>query len=140
MAGEFSRKVRAFANGVPVQANTVKQAYATAVLKGIVAGTPVKTGKARSNWNVGIGAPDYSIRPSEGATGAATIQRGQVVINAANPGQALHISNGLPYIARLNSGWSKQAPTGYIERAVAAARAAIKSIRLAEVDRGDRKL
>jgi hypothetical protein len=39
----------------------------------------------------------------------------------------MHITNNLPYIVRLNQGYSAQAPAGYVEQGVLAARRAIDS-------------
>jgi hypothetical protein len=89
-------------------------------------GTPVDTGWARSNWLVRIKDPPTSpvgTRPEkkgdagvdEGASDASVAEFATgYVINAGN----VYISNLVPYIAQLNSGTSKQAPEGFVERAI----------------------
>lgn len=129
--GSFSRAVRRYAADTPIVGNEIKKAVAKEFLTAVVPATPVKTGQARSNWNAGISRPDFSTRPTEGRSGDRALQRGSRTIAAAKPGQAVHISNGLPYIQRLNEGWSSQAPAGYIERARAAASALLPRLRFA---------
>lgn len=127
--GSFSRRVRAYAGDVPVVGNEIKKAIAKEFLTNVVPATPVDTGQARSNWNVSLGSPSFVTRPTEGRSGDAALQRGVRAIGRAQAGQGIHIANGLPYIQRLNEGWSAQAPSGFIERAFAAARALMPRLR-----------
>lgn len=75
--------------------------------------TPIDTGNARRNWIPSVGAPH------EGAGGDAGHAAGvaQVVGYKLTQGP-LWVSNATPYINRLNYGSSKQAPAGFVERAV----------------------
>lgn len=132
MKGSFSKRVRAFAADIPEVANNVKIAVSQEFLTEVIPNTPVDTGQARSNWNVGIGGPDYSTRPTEGRSGSNALQRGVRKAKSAKNGQGIHISNGLPYINRLNNGWSKQAPAGFVERAYSAAKALLPRIRFSQ--------
>lgn len=77
--------------------------------------TPVDTGRARCGWNCSTGSPDLTI-PPEGkykiATSRATKSfTAQVVSNA----DSIYISNAVPYIGKLNNGWSNQAPARFVE-------------------------
>lgn len=81
------------------------------VFRMVVLRTPVDTGRARANWNVSFGAPNY-------ATSVITDQ-GRGVAEAAKVlrlpvGGVTWISNGLPYIRQLEHGHSKQAPQGMV--------------------------
>ena len=89
--------------------------------------TPVDTSKALSNWIVTIGSPaTYEISPhypgkyasTYRASAAETIAAAKRVLAGKKPGQAIYITNNLPYIRRLNDGYSKQQPSGFVERAV----------------------
>ena len=85
-------------------------------------GTPVDTGWARSNWIPNIGEPldapvgsrsNVSTGPqnqAEAGIAGYTLSKGRV-----------YISNNVPYILRLNEGSSRQAPAGFVQRAVAKA-------------------
>ena len=81
--------------------------------------TPKDTGRARSNWNVGINRVDDSVR-TEGPfrSESETVADGKAAIARAKQGDEIHITNSLPYIDRLNRGWSHRAPAGFVERAV----------------------
>lgn len=109
---------------VSVRADELTRKVALAALSTVSTETPVDTGRARSNWIVALGAPRREVidsyGPDQGAAGA--ISAGEAVIAGyRGEGQAIYISNNLPYISRLNDGWSAQAPAGFVETAVRAA-------------------
>ena len=136
--GSTGKRIRAFADTIPERGNTIKKALAKEFLTTVVPATPVKSGKARSNWMVGVGSRNVGTRES-GITpsGDVSLTQGARAIQTAKVGQAIHISNNLPYIQRLNSGWSQQAPSGFIERAFAAAKSLLPRIRFS-ADKGRR--
>jgi len=80
--------------------------------------TPVDTGRARSNWIASVGEPSGDTRgvqePFSLIIQASTTFKAERVTNFP----VLFIANNLPYIQRLNDGWSQQAPAGFVERAV----------------------
>jgi hypothetical protein len=99
-------------------------------------GTPIDTGYARSNWIPRIGKPfegtvgqrpvvDYNARAigMEGTIGSidnSTQQAGREEVASGYRialGPAT-ITNNVEYIGALNNGSSKQAPKGFIERAI----------------------
>ncbi len=89
-----------------------------AVLSGVVLSTPVDTGRARSNWLVGLNSPRRQTQPSSGTSGTAAIVQGGQVLAAVRPGGTVFISNNLPYIVSLNRGSSPQASAGYVGEVV----------------------
>lgn len=98
---------------------------ALAVDAAVVLATPVDTGRARSNWQVEIGqAADGVIGdPNDkhakfDQSGREALEAGKSVIAKYAGGSSLNITNNLPYIERLNDGWSKQAPAGFVEQAM----------------------
>lgn len=116
---------------------------ATAVIIGLtdlVNVTPVDTGAALSNWRVSLNAPlqeiippyapsqrgrmisgswTHTIDPSvtREANIPPTLEAARTILIEKKPGDAIHLQNWLPYIAKLNNGSSKQAPAGFVERA-----------------------
>lgn len=100
-------------------ANKAVRALALEVTKRIVLRTPVDIGRARGNWNVGIGNPDRTTGNGTDKNGSATIARGAAVIKAADMEQAFFITNSLPYIVPLEDGHSKQAPAGMVKLTIA---------------------
>lgn len=84
----------------------------------LVLTTPVDTGRARSNWQVSIGKTafgtvDQLMSPSE-AIGNAKAELSKL----RDSDDKIHITNNLPYIQRLNEGWSPQQPAGFVDQAV----------------------
>lgn len=87
-------------------------------------GTPVDTGWARANWIPRIGQP-YS-----GTAGTRSqAEEGRINTGPQNAGVAslvayrlergkVFVSNGVPYIVKLNEGSSRQAPRGFVQAAV----------------------
>lgn len=113
--------MRAFADDIPKQVHAIKVAAMQEIINTVVPATPIKTGKARSNYIVAIGAPDHStIRETDG-NGDVSLQQAASVLRASKPGDSLHMTNNLPYIDMLNNGSSKQAPAGFIQTAITAA-------------------
>jgi hypothetical protein len=113
---------------LPEQASNERaKKAAEIILADLIAVTPVDTTKAVSNWQIGLGTPAHETLPpyapgKSGATAsisrAAALSVGKQLLAIKKPEQPVFISNPLPYIRRLNNGWSKQAPAGFVERAV----------------------
>lgn len=88
--------------------------------------TPKDTGYARSNWVVSIGQPIETVVGSKesiddsrfNSSVFALQQFGLLFTNV------IYICNNVPYIGKLNDGWSSQAPAGFIEAALADAQTA----------------
>ncbi len=114
---------------MPAIANEVKKRFALEFLTTVIPATPVRTGRARSNWNASLERADLSTRPTDGTSGDKALQRGAGIIRQAKDGQSIFISNNLPYIQVLNAGSSKQAPAGFIERAYDEAKGLLGRIR-----------
>jgi len=95
----------------------------------IVPATPVDTGRARGGWLSG-----KSVAPSgEGALDPG----GQGAISSATAvGISLRVEdvgvivNNVPYITKLNRGTSRQAPAGFVEKAVQAATRTVRSTKI----------
>ena len=110
------------------QANLAKITTAKGVAHSVMSATPVDVGTARSNWiakrNSPPGhkrrafAPGSHLGTSERQNLVAAYEAAASVFNAAKPGETLYLKNNLPYIARLNDGYSKQAPAGFVEGSI----------------------
>ncbi|MDX9698649.1 MAG: hypothetical protein RBT55_03665 [Rhodocyclaceae bacterium] len=134
---EFTRRIRARANTLGDNLTKTVRRVAITADAAVVLGTPVDTGRARSNWIVALGAPaSQVIEPyspgeagsTEGANTQAALAQGESVITGYVSGQdmEIHITNNLPYIQRLNDGYSAQAPANFVEMAVMEAVAAAR--------------
>lgn len=83
----------------------------------IVNRTPVDTGRARANWIASVGMPDT--RQLEAAE-QDPIDQAQTALSELKDIDKIIIQNNLPYIQRLNNGWSLQASPGYIQAEIQA--------------------
>lgn len=119
----FAGRVRAYRNDIPRLANELKKETAKESLREIVDDTPVDSGEAKGNWQASLGGPasGFLSGPYD-RSGAGSISRGLSVIDGAQPGQSVHLTNNAPHINLLNSGWSSQASAGYVQAALGRAR------------------
>lgn len=101
--------------------------------------TPVDTSQALSNWQVGLGAavsgkigPHYPGQKgtTQRASAQETISAAKAVLANKKPGQEIHITNNLPYIRRLNNGYSGQQPAGFVERAALIGRKIVEKFKI----------
>lgn len=136
---QFADDMGRIGDTLPESANTIKKLLASAVLETEVRTTPVDTSQAKSRWQCGLNAaPDAVYGPffpgSHGSTAgpseAAAINTGRLVIQRARPGDVVFVSNNVPYINRLNDGYSKQAPANFIQQGVSAAIRLLAGLRL----------
>lgn len=119
----------------------VKQTAQT-VDENVVRGTPVDTGRARSNWVVTKNAPFGGVIPpyspgtklgiSETGNAAGAIGQGSLVIATFRllKDTTIYITNNIGYVRKLNDGSSTQAPAGFIEAAIQAGAALIRGKRV----------
>jgi hypothetical protein len=103
-------------------------AAAEVILSDLVWKTPVDTSQALSNWQVRLSKPvgiRHYLEPhypgQKGSTqrdsALETIALGKEILKQKKPGQKIFISNVAPYIVKLNDGYSRQEPAGFVERA-----------------------
>lgn len=70
--------------------------------RNIVLATPKDTGRAQGNWIASINNPSKTVKK------IARKQNNTPIISRIKPYSKSYLSNNLPYIQRLNNGWSKQ--------------------------------
>lgn len=137
---EFARRIQLLSARITDGTNRLVRKAALAADSAVVLATPVDTGRARSNWIVSLGSPVGLTIPaykagkdgnSGGANAQAAIDQGAAEIGRYVNGE-IHITNNLPYIERLNEGWSAQAPAGFVQKAIQAAVAALDGVRVLE--------
>ena len=76
--------------------------------------TPVDTGRARGNWQTTIGKPATGNVDAEDKGGGATIAKVAGAVQGWDGMGDAFLSNNLPYINRLENGYSGQAPSGMV--------------------------
>jgi len=102
--------------------NTIEEeaidAYGT-FIKLVVPATPKDTGLAQGNWRTSISAPAIGVIARKSgaqavAAGLKSVKSAKKKISKGKQG-SIYIVNNLPYIGRLNNGYSQQAPAYFIE-------------------------
>lgn len=126
---DFDKRMQTLGQRVYRRSNEGVKEIASQIVSNLSEDTPKDTGQAAANWQVGL-----VNRPSEFKEGYTDIPgalaTAQATIATRVSGQAVYITNNTPYIGELNRGSSKQAPTGFIEKAMQRAETAVKKIRL----------
>lgn len=129
----FAAELKRFEGVALDKVNTATRMIALEVFRRIILKTPVDTGRARGNWMCTIGAPSEALAAGEGwlqgtaEAGLSYDKGGRAAIQAAadevmswKPADvAIFLTNNLPYIQRLEEGWSKQAPAGMVAITIA---------------------
>ena len=117
-ANSFAAQIDVDFKGNLDEFRTTIRAVTLEALNRIVLKTPVNSGRARGNWNVLIGTDgEEDAAESDDKTGTEAISRGGDVIGdyARETGfPVISIYNNLPYIGRLEDGYSNQAPVGMV--------------------------
>lgn len=100
--------------------NEEVRATSLVLLRDVVIATPVDTGRARGNWVIGVTTPVIEQFDNFDKTGGETIRRGATRIGDARAIKypTINLTNSLPYVTRLNQGWSQQAPAMFVESAI----------------------
>lgn len=110
---------------VPDRVKEVQSDLAGHVYSGVVLRTPVLTGHARHNWMPTLKNP--WLQEIEGVFGGDTtgdpftateivkMKRIQRELKDLPVGQTVWIANSVPYIERLENGWSNKSPEGMAE-------------------------
>ena len=119
--GEFSSVIKRFAVQTKDKETLVIRKIAIECFRRIILGTPVDSGRARGNWQASTGSPANGETNTLDPTGAMTISAMVSEVAGWTPKDDLpaFITNNLPYIQRLNEGWSKQAPAHFVEQVIA---------------------
>lgn len=119
----LGRRMYKLSSNIELNTNDLVKKVAIRVHHELVMETPVDTGQARSNWQVTIGQPatgvvDTFVPGGFGSTRGQNAMESTIaglnVLDAKKPGQDVWITNNLPYISKLNDGYSWQAKPGYI--------------------------
>lgn len=131
----FAQRMRRHGAQVERNAGALVRRAALAVDATVVLATPVDTGRARSNWQANLSGPAQGTQDpyapgvggnTAGANTQAALDQARATIASHRPGQAIHITNNLDYIGKLNDGHSAQAPAGFVQTAVLRGLAAVQ--------------
>ncbi|WP_293920885.1 hypothetical protein [Sphingobium sp. UBA5915] len=104
----------------------VNRNLASAVLQGVVEGTPEDTSVTVGDWQVGINTVPQGTIDSADPAGAHALARGQSQIATAKLGGTINIVNNQPHVDGLNAGNAVTKPSGWVERSIDAAKAGVR--------------
>lgn len=97
-----------------------QQLITMAIFGGLVRASPVDTGRFRSGWAASALTPSDFLPPDgQDSYPAPDMSKAANALKALRPFSTTWISNNLPYATRLNEGWSKQAPAGFVDLVIA---------------------
>ena len=118
--GEFGFAVSRFASQTKEKEKLVIRKIAIGVYKGLILNTPVDEGTARGNWQASITTPKEGVLDRKDKSGSQAIAAMVQSVSHWVPvdERPAYLTNNLPYIQRLNEGWSKQAPAHFVEQVV----------------------
>lgn len=118
--GKYQKQFKGIAIAIEDEALECITKYAFTLLNNLVLRTPVDTGRARGGWVVSVNKPDPYVAKLVDKVGHRVVLNGQKrIINKYNSlDDVVYIQNNLPYIQRLDKGWSQQAPAGIVDGAV----------------------
>lgn len=123
MLATFGRRMGRLSERVESNALFIKKKVARNVHTVVVRTTPIDSGRARFSWNVNMNRPNYTYDYASFEGGArrgdwvGKMAASSIAIQAATQKDSVYISNGLPYIGKLNRGYSSQAPRDYVRTA-----------------------
>jgi hypothetical protein len=118
----FTGDVSRFTTKTKLSADVKVRYICLHLLRDVVLGTPVDTGRARGNWQATIDQPAEGVTTVDDKGGQLTVGSADGAISRAT-GRVFYITNNLPYIMPLEyEGHSKQAPRGWVRTAVMRAR------------------
>jgi hypothetical protein len=123
----FSGSIRGVSAKIQKGLETRARSITREVFSKVVLRTPVDSGKARANWNVSVGTPDFTVRETTSIARAFGELNKVLTIPV---GSVVYLSNGVPYIRLLEyggypknpkvdtgrtiNGFSSQAPQGMV--------------------------
>ena len=117
-ARQFAANIKRRGKQLEKGINDVVVKAALAISQTVTTATPVDTGRARGNWQASIGTPIRAAIERLDPSGGQTIAANARTIEGRQPEQTIYLSNNLPYINRLNDGYSAQAPANFVRQAV----------------------
>lgn len=112
------------------QADAMFRALVLEATRRLMKRTPVRTARARNNWQIGVGEPVLENIPEGDYPKTGTVSMHQAIQQSTQlaAGDVAYVTNALPYIPALNQGSSKQMPAGWIELTMAELDAIIEQI------------
>lgn len=113
----FSDDIKRFRQKTEKRGDTVVRKTVIDLMSRVVNETPVDTGRAKGNWQVGVNQEPQGTVETTDKQGNATVSKGTSEALRGSLGDVWYITNNLPYIGVLEAGSSAQAPKGFVRNA-----------------------
>lgn len=113
----FQSDIKAWTEKTQQAADRIFRGTALDIFGKVMQRTPVKTGRARGNWQTSVGT--YPTDELSRIGGARALSEAGRATKTWNIEQPIYFVNNLPYILPLEYGNSKQAPRGMVRVTVA---------------------
>ena len=110
----FASDIAKFATKTGQSMQQVKRVVFFQLAESIVQLTPVDTGRAKGNWQPSKGSFKSRTLKTFDKGGGGVLSRVQSVAKSSKGDETLCLVNNLPYIKRLEDGYSKQSPVGMV--------------------------
>lgn len=114
MGGTFALDVAKWVEKAKGRQDIVVRKVCLEIFRRVIMRTPVKTGRARGNWQCAIGDVPAGTIELNDADGSATVSAVDAVVANVKAGDVIYLVNNVPYILKLENGSSKQAPAGMV--------------------------
>lgn len=112
---DFEKQLdKAYQKKVVDRLDKTVRAVALFVDSELVSTTPVDLGGARANWIPSLNTPDTRTIEAPVSNKPSV----KPILDSYKLNDTILLTNNLPYIRRLNDGWSTQAPAGFVDDAL----------------------
>ena len=110
----FELQIKEFENMTAEKSELLFKKVCFDLSNSIIMDTSVLSGRARGNWQPDINSIQNDVLEVEDKSGNATVAKVASQTNNLKLGQFFTLTNNLPYILRLEYGWSKKSPNGML--------------------------
>ncbi|ELT9219056.1 HK97 gp10 family phage protein [Salmonella enterica] len=111
---KFTLDIQAFVTKAKKNPETVVRAVSLKLFSAIIKASPVDTGRFRGNWQTTGDTPATGLIAGVDPTGNKAVNSAATYITNSPNWYEFTLTNNLPYAERLEYGWSKQAPVGFV--------------------------
>lgn len=127
----FDDQVKAFAKKANMSVGKTIRGTSIVLFRSVIKGWPVKSGRSRANWMVGMKTPSTATTDATDKQGNSTVSNMVQFINSNKDSTEFTLANNLPYAHVIEyggypgdgpntvGGFSKQAPAGVVRVNVA---------------------
>lgn len=120
MAKGFTQQLRIAVDASKDDLDDVLSSSVIALMSVAIIKTPIDKGRARNNWFVQLGDKNVgNFERKEDRSGKGSLDDLRFTANNLTAGGSILLYNNLPYIERLENGYSEQAAAGMVRSAVA---------------------